>query len=313
MSRCRYKTKNGVRLISPVKAAASKSKDAWDKADIVFKAVGAVLSATATLAVVALGYLFTSRLEGQKSMDARVRIYSELMTKREEVSTTLRKEVFQFLVPTFLKSEPQGDLETRILKLELFAQNFHEFINLGPLFKHLERCITTIDPETQGHLMERLYAVATEVTKKQRVIVEGSGTKFDRTVKFELLKKANGGIELKEADIVLNGIARNMKVYIHQADLMSGEMLGRIAVSPQNENILFTCGPFQFPMVNSFALSHGQHCAVILNNLIPHVSAEISVVCFPKSYSSLKEQAYYEEVARNVLSELNGPKKSQLK
>src|SRR5688572_32976448 len=77
-------------------------------------------------------------LERQQSNEAKLRLYSELMTRREESEATLRKEMFQSIIGSFF--DPQtASLDTRLLKMELLAQNFHESLNLVPVLEHMQR------------------------------------------------------------------------------------------------------------------------------------------------------------------------------
>ena len=73
------------------------------------------------------------------------------MTRREESEATLRKEMFQSIIGSFFEIQ-SASLETRLLKMELLAQNFHEALNLTPLFKHLRReiAVGSARPAGQG-------------------------------------------------------------------------------------------------------------------------------------------------------------------
>ena len=73
-------------------------KDFWDKLHIVLSPLGGLLTA---LAVASLGLLGSRALERQQSSEAKLRLYSELMTRREESEATLRKEMFQSIIGSF--------------------------------------------------------------------------------------------------------------------------------------------------------------------------------------------------------------------
>ena len=94
-------------------------KDFWDRLQIVLSPVGGLLTA---IAVASLGIAGSRTLERQQSNEAKLRLYSELMTRREESEATLRKEMFQSIIGSFF--DPQtASLDTKLLKMELLAQN----------------------------------------------------------------------------------------------------------------------------------------------------------------------------------------------
>src|SRR5262245_18425393 len=110
-------------------------KDFWDKVHIILAPVGGLLTA---IAVASLGIMGTRALDQQQSSEAKLRLYSELISRREESEATLRKEMFQSIIGSFFDASASS-LEVRLLKMELLAQNFHEALNMTPLFLHLRR------------------------------------------------------------------------------------------------------------------------------------------------------------------------------
>src|SRR2546422_9558330 len=116
---------------------ANGQRDSWEKASIVLQPVGGLLTA---LALAVVGYMGSRFLERQQASDSNVRLYSELMSKREEAETGLREAMFASIIQSFLKPESTA-LESRLVNLELLAYNFHESLELKPLFLHLKRQI----------------------------------------------------------------------------------------------------------------------------------------------------------------------------
>ena len=104
-------------------------KDRWDKLAIILAPVGGLLTA---LAVASLGIFGSRALDQRQSSEAKLRLYSELMSKREESEATLRKEMFQSIIGSFFDAQSTS-LEAKLLKMELLAQNFHEALNLAAL------------------------------------------------------------------------------------------------------------------------------------------------------------------------------------
>jgi hypothetical protein len=107
------------------------------------------------------------------------------MTRREESEATLRKEMFQSIIGSFFDASSTS-LETKLLKMELLAQNFHEALNLVPLYQHIERETSRANLSRDERLeyASRLGELAREVTRKQMIVLEAGGRRFDWTVVF---------------------------------------------------------------------------------------------------------------------------------
>src|ERR1044071_3265922 len=88
-----------------------------------------------------VGYLLNSSISTSQTRDSNLRLYADMMGRREEADSALRKDMFQSILSTFVSSAPngRGDPEAQVLNLELLAYNFHESLDLGPLFKHVQR------------------------------------------------------------------------------------------------------------------------------------------------------------------------------
>src|SRR5262245_40474436 len=168
-----------------VSGAAAK-RDRWDKIAIILQPVGGLLTA---LAIALFGYFSSDFLNRRQSIETNTRLYSELMSRREESESALRKDMFVSIITSFLRPAG-GDLATDVLNLELLAYNFHESLNLKPLFTDIKRRIlkgweSTSSPKARAEYesyQERIERVAREIARKQMIVLEGVGKKVDRTV-----------------------------------------------------------------------------------------------------------------------------------
>ncbi|HQU34931.1 MAG TPA: hypothetical protein PLB88_11485, partial [Thermoanaerobaculaceae bacterium] len=104
-------------------------KDWWDKAAVILHPLGGLLAA---LAVAGLGFFGSQFLEKRQAEETRARFYSELVSKREDADSALRKDMFMSIIQSFL-GPGSTSIEDRTVKLELLAYNFHESLNLKPL------------------------------------------------------------------------------------------------------------------------------------------------------------------------------------
>ena len=105
-----------------------------------------------------------------------MRLYSELMTRREEAEGTLRKEMFQSIIGSFFDPSSTS-LETKLLKMELLAQNFHEALDLTPLFQHILREIQAapVTPAARHAFETRLGDLARESQQHIRLSPGSTG------------------------------------------------------------------------------------------------------------------------------------------
>jgi len=133
------------------------------------------------LVTLVVGYLLNSSISSSQTRDSNLRLYADMMGRREEADSALRKDMFQSILQTFVSSPGgRGDAEAQVLNLELLAYNFHESLDLGPLFKHVQRQLTAKaaearDPKVQT-LVWRLERVAEEVKERQLAAISESGS-----------------------------------------------------------------------------------------------------------------------------------------
>jgi hypothetical protein len=266
-----------------------KQKDFWEKLQIVVQPLGGLLTACA---VAYVGMTGSQMLERRQSVDTNARLYSELMSRREEAESSLRKDMFVSIISTFLKPGAT-DLSAKILNLELLAYNFHDSLNLKPLFLDIQRQLRkSVDADRADYLL-RINRVAREITAKQLFALEGHGKSFRRSVDLEELAAAGAaGIELDpetiKVDVELQQLTVRMKVTSAQ---------GKDELPDSRAS--FTVGFYDFPVIDNTRLPSGVRCAVTLSNF-SSVSADMTTVCFPGEFASLKDRPYYDEVIQKL-------------
>jgi len=283
----------------------NKEKDLWDKMAIILHPLNGLLTA---LAVGLLGYYTTTILRQNETRQTNERIYTELMSSREQAESGLRKDMFLSIIQTFFRPESAG-LEAKMLNLEMLAYNFHESLNLKPLFGHMDRLITaSTDPEKTGYV-NRLNQVAREISTRQLVLLEQVGKKFGRTVDFDKFRASRGGLELEPEKLTLDNTEREFMLSVLEVNLQRRELTLELGVrtlreSSQPQRRSFHLGYYDFPMIDNTRLSRDQRAAVVLNQL-DEGGADLTLVYFPGSYASLKEKVSYDEVVERlrVLSE----------
>jgi hypothetical protein len=292
-----------------------KKKDFWDKLALILQNGGGLLTA---IVVAVLGFVGSSYLKERESSDAafrermqanetNVRIYTELMSRREESESALRKDMFVTMIQTFLKPASTS-LDEKLLNLELLSYNFHESLNLKPLFVHIDKQIRESSDPAKSDYLARLHKVVAEVARKQIVVLEEAGEKFDRFIDLEAVKQNPGGLALDEGTLTLEGITRHFQVFIQEADWKTSELKVRLEIRTptdtlgnfETSSVEFWTGFYDFPMIDNTRLPQDQRCAVVLNNF-EDSSADITLVFFPGSYASIKEKPYYQEVVQKLM------------
>ena len=305
-------------------SASEQKSDNWGKLGFLLQSSSGLLTA---IAVAVLGFIGSNYLkerensdtasrERMQAVETNVRVYTELMSKREEAESALRKDMFVSMIQSFLKPGTPS-LDERVLNLELLSYNFHESLNLKPLFVYMRRQILASHDPAKGEYLHRLQKVSTETVRKQMLVLEGAGTKFDRFVDLDALKKSAGAIALDEGTLTLDGITRTFSIFVQESNKVTKEMSLRLEIRTPEDTLgnyetnsaEFWAGFFDFPMIDNIRLTHDQRCAVVLNAFEDN-SADITLAYFPGAYASLKEKPYYQEVMQNLMK-MNLPSSQQ--
>lgn len=284
---------------------ADKQRDKWDKAEIIFKSLGAVLT---PLAIVGLGLLGNHILQKNQQRDQKTQLYTQLMSQREESESGLRKDMFSSIINSFLKPG-SASIDEKVFNLELLAYNFHESLNLKPLFIHLKNQINSekISPEDKRRYLDRLQKVAKEVSNKQVYILEEVGQKFDMTIKFENTDQSRAPLkDVKRQKLKLNGNERTFEIEAIERDLVDKSIRIRLWISSENQEppIVhdFWVDFFDHPIIDHIRLSNDQRCSVVLK-VFSYYGAQITLLYFPGSYASLKEKPYFEEMIKKLTTD----------
>ena len=278
----------------------NKEKDFWDKVDIVVRPINGLLTA---LAVALLGYYTTSILRQSEIRQTNERVYTELMSSREQAESGLRKDMFLSIIQTFLRPDAAG-LEAKMLNLEMLSYNFHDSLNLKPLFAHMDRQVAASSGSEKAAYVARLNQVAKEITNRQLLLLEQVGRKFSRTVDMDKFRASPGGLELEPEKLVLDKTEREFMLSVLEFNPERRELTMELGVrTPQESSSVqrrtFHVGYYDFPMIDNTLLSRDQRAAVVLNQT-NEGGADLTLVFFPGSYASLKEKVSYDTVVEKL-------------
>jgi hypothetical protein len=295
--------------------AEKTTKDTWERMGAILQSGGGLLTAVtvAILGFIGSNYLKdresaeTASRERMQASEANIRIYTELMSKREEAESVLRKGMFDSMIQSFTKPASIS-MDEKVLNLELLSYNFHESINLKPLFIYFEKQIGASKEKAKGDYLDRVHKVATEITRKQMLVLEGAGRKFDRHIDLDSLAANPGGVPLDEDTLTIENITRHFSIVVQKADMNTRELKVRLEIRTPTDtsgnfeinSAEFWVGFFDFPMIDNTRLANDQRCSVVLNAFEDN-SADVTLVYFPGSYASLKEKPYYQEVVQKLM------------
>jgi hypothetical protein len=298
------------------------------------------------LVTLVLGYWFNASLNERQQMDTNTRLYIEMQGRREEADSNLRKDMFNSILQTFMTRDPairissEEVIRQQTLSLELLAANFHESLDIAPLFKDVERRIALEERSTNAELRQRLESVALQVIERQLTTMADVGSVERGDAMASKLKTpeaaaylmfgartvANPAVNPGQATsrLCLTMQADNGSTYHRQftldatgLDERQREVMVRLVVTKPisleqchqpaldlvgagEVDTNFSVGLFDFPMIDNTRLSNNQRAAVSLIALTPDVLS-LKVAYFPSSRASLKDKPYYEEMTRQLV------------
>ncbi|MDY6990025.1 MAG: hypothetical protein SWQ30_18440 [Thermodesulfobacteriota bacterium] len=316
------------------KQDVSKTKDQWDKINILLRPVGGLLTG---LSIALLGLFGSMALETKQTKDQNLRLYSELMTKREEAESKLRSEMFTKIFDTFLTPPGEGPiekLEGKLLRLELITRNFHDFVDIKPLFVHVVRTISQeiqkcqkshVDDESYKKQLRRLLRAAKRIKTKQAAVLQDVGQKKALEIPIDENICLNKNIDtLRSCD------ARDSKYEGYDCGtfplwLDEKKKIGRrftvstkhafpdwqmihlqVKAEPMGEgseqrgsesdNKQYWVGSFDFPIVDNTILSPEERYAIILDEYDPEGKKfKLKLLYFPATYAGMKEKSFYHQ------------------
>lgn len=273
------------------------------------------LAIPATLAL--LNQQYQDAQTERQATEARLRLYTELLSRREEADTNLRKGIFDKVLEKFLKEGKT--VSERIVALELLAANFNESLDLSPLFwevfRELQQPAHQKDAE---RLLRRLKRVANDVKARQIALLTTSGEAKEQNFDLRSLKVGPGqAIEtenpidsdftLTDPDVADPGLqkrVRHFRVYPVEHDAAEH----RVFVSVEHEGddgkreVSFWVDEFDFPLSNYSRISKSERFALVMETYNPPQVA-LTLVYFPSSRGGLKDKPYIDEVISGLKRE----------
>jgi hypothetical protein len=273
------------------------TKDTWDKADIILKPLGGLLTA---LAVAYFGFLGSQYLKHKESIETNAQLYAELLSKKQERDIAFRRDLLKPVIEAVQAPGP-ANIDTKMLNLEFLAANYQESLDLGPFLKHVHAQLLSSPSPRKEEYIRRLERDADEI--KSRQVITLAGQLASSALDFDDFKAHPEGVQILERDLRLHSDEtddREKRHFLIQAfryNPQNREIQVRLIVTTQKKidkhvsnvdanepelDAVLWVGLFDFPMVHNFPLSHGQRCAIILNRF-SEFGAQVALVYFPES------------------------------
>ena len=279
----------------------------------------ATLAIPAALGLVAHQYQ-QSQAERQIA-DARLRLYTELLSKREEADTAVRRGIFDKVLERYLAPGDQG-LQSKLVALELLATNFHDSLDLSPLFWQFGREVERAPKNERTTLSHELTRIADGVKDRQVSALElGSGAQGQASKLAELrlgaLTTEDGKPDI-DADFSFpdpdpfaprgRTLTRHLKLWITAHDAPRRRVWAivdaRANPGEKDQRWVFWIDTFDFPMVNFTRVSRSERFTVVLQEYEPEsVRAKARLIYFPSARVGAKDKPFIDDVISDLVHE----------
>ena len=253
--------------------------------------------------------------------ESRSRLYTELLHKREDADTAVRRAVFDKLMDRYLSPDPKG-LDDKLVALELLAVNFHDSLNLSPLFWQIDRQITSLGNRADPLLREHLSRVSQGVKDRQMAFlapedfakplpvelaaVPSIALPTEGCVAIEALAQAGQGastlqVNASYADSDAQGAPvlhqRRFSVAVDCKDPLQQRLRLIVTDEATSRRWIFWVDLYDFPLVTFTPLSRDERFALVLDRYDDGFGlAWLRLAYFPASRSGAKDKPHVADV-----------------
>jgi hypothetical protein len=252
--------------------------------------------------------------QDRERAEQKFQLYINLLSKREEADTAMRLGLFNSLIGNYMERDAR-ELGKKLTQLELLSLNFHDSLNLNPLFWELQR---RVDQSSKGNsrdaLQEQLDRVAKGVKERQvaqlevgavrwnvdpdlRLVIDDSKPQSDtrpwRAV-FEVPRFNEAGRAMQQScEFTLEVTKKDPTRRRIWVDLVSRGC--------EHKRVGFWVDLFDFPLTTFARISPFERIAVVLDAYDENFQlAKLTVLYFPSSRSAAKDKPYIEDLVTRL-------------
>lgn len=325
-------------------AEQPRVRDKWDKTEILLRPAAAFLAA---ITVALIGWygqqvfkmesdavteragkaqveeterarIAEEEITRRNELSQNYRLYTELLSKREEAESALRRDIFSSILKEFLKisgvEEGHTGIRNRLLKLEILALNFGEALSLSPLFIELDKNIRNTVYETDFAKLDkaddkkRLEGLAKRVSQQQLAALSTGGISWDFAIPIKKVSKGNSfnWPQAEDYEQNLQDVTRSYSFRFSDANesyhsvrvALNIQVVGELETIEREFGLNF----FNFPMVDNTRLSNDQRFALIMTDFGDKY-IHFSAIVFPGKYSSQRDKPFLDDVIHRLQSE----------
>lgn len=242
--------------------------------------------------------------QGLIERQQRARVYTELLSQREQAESGIRKDMFVTILEKFFSSASpdNADIRQQLVRLEVLALNFSETLSLSPLFRELDRAINRegayrglTSKVDRAEDLRRLQSLAKRVNGWQLSRLAVAGQVFEYDYPMAEIRKM-GGHTYELPALELEGISRDYRITVSNPQVpfnvvdvdleIITDAPGAPDVRPTERS--FSLSYYDFPLIDNTRLSHNQRFAIVLSDFEPEF-VRVEAVVFPGAYATQRE------------------------
>ena len=249
-----------------------------------------------------------------------MQLYTQLLSKREESDTGVRRVIFSKLLEKYLTpGAGAANLDDRLVVLELLSQNFNESLDLSPLFSQLDRQNEQSNDPKAGERRAQLERIAGSVKLRQYDLLDVYGAKVDGTfdghsdsalIDEQLEIEMPGSVESKTRvgchfivdawDYVAP--TRQLKVRVQATpipfarNVVTGPGCGDGSKARQ---WVFSLDPYDFPLVSYTRMSKTERF-VVYSIFYAESQVRLRFVYFSSSLNGVRDKPFIDEVMNDL-------------
>jgi hypothetical protein len=259
--------------------------------------------ASAIIAALTIGFISVLG-QGLIEQQQRARVYTELLSQREQAESSIRKDMFVTILEKFFSgvSPDSANVHDQLVRLEVLALNFSETLSLSPLFRELDHAINR-EGAYRGFMSRvdwaedrrRLHGLAKRVNGWQLSRLAVAGEIFEFEVPLAEIQQVGGAI-YEFPDLALEGVSRDYRITLSnpQPTLNVVDVAVQIVTNAAGESDArptersFSLSYYDFPLIDNTRLSHNQRFAIVLSDFESEF-VRVEAVVFPGAYATQRE------------------------